>query len=68
MTKILVATDFSTHSKRIVEYAFDLKRVFNASIYMLYVVETVTPSNGQFARVTTFTRWTRCANGQATNC
>src|SRR5438128_623915 len=40
VTKILVATDFSTHSKRIVEYAFDLKRVFNASIYMLYVVET----------------------------
>ena len=40
VTKILVATDFSAHSKRIVEYAFDLKRVFNASIYMLYVLET----------------------------
>ena len=40
VTNILVATDFSAHSKRIVEYAFDLKRVFNASIYMLYVVET----------------------------
>jgi nucleotide-binding universal stress UspA family protein len=40
VSKILVATDFSTHSKRIVEYAFDLKRVFNASIYMLYVIET----------------------------
>ncbi len=40
VTKILVATDFSVHSKRIVEYAFDLKRVFNATIYMLYVVET----------------------------
>jgi nucleotide-binding universal stress UspA family protein len=40
VTKILVATDFSAHSKRIVEYAFDLKRVFNATIYMLYVLET----------------------------
>ena len=40
VTKILVATDFSAHSKRVVDYAFDLKRVFNATIYMLYVVET----------------------------
>jgi nucleotide-binding universal stress UspA family protein len=40
LTKILVATDFSEHSKRVVEYAFDLKRIFDASIYMLYVVET----------------------------
>src|SRR5438477_9964207 len=39
VNKILVATDFSPHSKRVVEYAFDLKRVFNANIYMLYVVE-----------------------------
>ena len=38
--RILVATDFSEHSKRVVQYAFDLKRIFNASIYMLYVVET----------------------------
>lgn len=40
VTKILVATDFSEHSKRVVEYAFDLKRIFNATIYMLYVIET----------------------------
>jgi nucleotide-binding universal stress UspA family protein len=40
LTKILVATDFSEHSKRVVEYAFDLKRIFNATIYMLYVIET----------------------------
>jgi nucleotide-binding universal stress UspA family protein len=40
VTKILVATDFSSHSKRIVDYAFDLKRIFNATIYMLYVIET----------------------------
>src|SRR5256885_11365700 len=26
-----VATDFSEHSKRIVQYAFDLKRIFDAS-------------------------------------
>jgi len=40
VTKILVATDFSEHSKRVIEYAFDLKRIFNATIYMLYVIET----------------------------
>src|SRR5262249_32864653 len=36
VTKILVATDFSVHSERVVNYAFDLKRIFNATIYMLY--------------------------------
>jgi len=40
LSKILVATDFSPHSKRVMEYAFDLKRVFDATIYMLYVIET----------------------------
>src|SRR5215813_895344 len=40
LTKILVAADFSGHSKRVVEYAFDLKRIFNATLYMLYVIET----------------------------
>jgi nucleotide-binding universal stress UspA family protein len=40
LTKIVVATDFSVHSKRVVEYAFDLKRIFGATIYMLYVIET----------------------------
>jgi nucleotide-binding universal stress UspA family protein len=39
VTNILVATDFSEHSKRIVQYAFDLKRLFDASLYMLYVIE-----------------------------
>jgi nucleotide-binding universal stress UspA family protein len=38
--RILVATDFSEHSKRVVQYAFDLKRIFGASLYMLYVIET----------------------------
>jgi nucleotide-binding universal stress UspA family protein len=37
--KILVATDFSEHSKKVVEYAFDLKAAFDATIYMLYVIE-----------------------------
>jgi nucleotide-binding universal stress UspA family protein len=38
--KILVATDFSEHSKKVVRYAFELKEAFNASIYLLYVMET----------------------------
>jgi nucleotide-binding universal stress UspA family protein len=38
--KIVVATDFSEHSQRVVRYAFDLKRIFDAKIYMLYVIET----------------------------
>src|SRR5215470_15099739 len=40
LTKILVATDFSEHSERVVGYAFDLKRIFDASVSMLYVIET----------------------------
>jgi nucleotide-binding universal stress UspA family protein len=38
--RILVATDFSDHSKRIVQYAFELKEAFGAAIYLLYVIET----------------------------
>jgi nucleotide-binding universal stress UspA family protein len=38
--RILVATDFSDHSKKIVRYAFELKETFGASIYLLYVIET----------------------------
>ena len=37
--RILVATDFSEHSKRVIEYAFDLKPIFGAAVYMLYVIE-----------------------------
>lgn len=37
---ILVATDFSEHSKKVVRYAFELKKAFNATIYLLYVIET----------------------------
>jgi nucleotide-binding universal stress UspA family protein len=36
---VLIATDFSPHSNRVVEYAFDLKRKFDCAIYMLYVIE-----------------------------
>jgi nucleotide-binding universal stress UspA family protein len=39
LTSILVATDFSEHSKRVLQYAFDLKRIFDASLYMLYVID-----------------------------
>jgi nucleotide-binding universal stress UspA family protein len=38
--KIVVATDFSDHSKKVVQYAFDLKAAFDATVYMLYVIET----------------------------
>src|SRR5262249_36077428 len=40
ISRILVATDFSEHSRRVMRYAFDLKRTFGASIYVLYVIET----------------------------
>jgi nucleotide-binding universal stress UspA family protein len=40
INKILVAADFSEHSKKVMEYAFELKRTFDATIYMLYVIET----------------------------
>jgi nucleotide-binding universal stress UspA family protein len=38
--RILVATDFSEHSNRVIRYAFDLKRIFNAGICMMHVIET----------------------------
>jgi nucleotide-binding universal stress UspA family protein len=40
VSKILVATDFSEHSRRVVDYAFDLKRIFDSMLYMVYVIET----------------------------
>jgi nucleotide-binding universal stress UspA family protein len=40
INKIVVATDFSEHSKKVIQYAFDLKAAFDATIYMLYVIET----------------------------
>jgi nucleotide-binding universal stress UspA family protein len=41
LEKILVATDFSEHSERIVQRAFELKRAFGCAIYMLYVIDAV---------------------------
>jgi nucleotide-binding universal stress UspA family protein len=38
--RILVTTDLSEHSRKIVRYAFELKEVFDASIYLLHVIET----------------------------
>jgi nucleotide-binding universal stress UspA family protein len=40
VSKILVACDFSAHSRRVIDYAFDLKRIFDSMLYMLYVIET----------------------------
>jgi nucleotide-binding universal stress UspA family protein len=37
--RIVVATDFSEHSKKVIQYAFDLKAAFDATIYMLYVID-----------------------------
>lgn len=38
--RILVATDFSEYSKRVTRYAFQLQQAFDASIYLLHVIET----------------------------
>jgi nucleotide-binding universal stress UspA family protein len=38
--RILVATDFSEHSKKVVRYAFELRKAIGATIYLLYVIET----------------------------
>jgi nucleotide-binding universal stress UspA family protein len=38
--RILVTTDFSEHSRKVVQYAFDLQKAFDASLYLLYVIET----------------------------
>jgi nucleotide-binding universal stress UspA family protein len=40
LRSILVATDFSDHSKKVVEYAFGLQRAYGGTIYLLYVIET----------------------------
>ena len=38
--RILVATDFSEHSRRIAKYAFDIRKAVGATIYLLHVIET----------------------------
>jgi nucleotide-binding universal stress UspA family protein len=52
--KMLVATDFSDHSRGVVRQAFELRDVFDASIHLLYVIETshaieFAVGHGQFA-------------------
>lgn len=37
---ILVATDFSQHSNKVVRYAFGLKKMFDASVYLVHVIES----------------------------
>jgi nucleotide-binding universal stress UspA family protein len=39
ISKILVATDLSAYSKTVVDYAFQLKRLFDCELYLLYVIE-----------------------------
>jgi nucleotide-binding universal stress UspA family protein len=39
ISKILVTTDFSQHSKKVVDYAFELKQLFNCELFLLYVIE-----------------------------
>jgi nucleotide-binding universal stress UspA family protein len=37
--KILVGTDCSPQSKKVVDYAFELKELFNCELFLLYVIE-----------------------------
>ncbi|HLH30523.1 MAG TPA: universal stress protein [Terriglobia bacterium] len=37
--KILVGTDCSPQSKKVVDYAFELKELFNCEVFMLYAIE-----------------------------
>ena len=37
--KILVGTDCSPQSKKVVDYAFELKELFNCELFMLYAIE-----------------------------
>jgi nucleotide-binding universal stress UspA family protein len=39
ISRILVATDCSPYSKAVVDYAFQLKRLFDCELFLLYVIE-----------------------------
>ena len=39
MSKILVGTDFSEHSKKVVNYAFELKELFDCELHLFYSIE-----------------------------
>lgn len=38
-SKILVATDCSPQSKKVIDYAFELKQLFDCEIFLLYAIE-----------------------------
>jgi nucleotide-binding universal stress UspA family protein len=40
--RILVPTDCSPQSKKVVDYAFELKKLFNCELFLLYVIELTT--------------------------
>jgi universal stress protein A len=40
LNTILVATDFSQHSKNVVRYALGLKKMFDATVYLVHVIES----------------------------
>jgi nucleotide-binding universal stress UspA family protein len=39
VTKMLVTTDCSPHSKRVIDYSFELKRLFDCEVFLLHVIE-----------------------------
>jgi len=39
IAKILVPTDCSPQSKKVIDYAFELKKLFNCDLFLLYVIE-----------------------------
>ena len=39
VSTLLVGTDFSSHSKKIVDYAFELKKFFDCDLYLLHAIE-----------------------------
>jgi nucleotide-binding universal stress UspA family protein len=39
VSKLLVGTDFSAHSKKVVSYAFELKQFFGCDLYLLHAIE-----------------------------
>ena len=39
ISRLLVSTDFSENSKKVVDYAFELKALFDCDIYLLYSIE-----------------------------
>jgi nucleotide-binding universal stress UspA family protein len=55
LNTILVATDLSAYSARVIEYAFNLKEALAAQLYMLHVIET--PGSRQFGGLDKMKEW-----------